>query len=183
MLLRKKQIVLLVVTLVLVTLWLRGCGLWPASRVSVLRKLYSPSQDKDVTADPRYNFSSFTGTRWKTKVKVALGDGKRYTGAPETVLLAPQRFDTTHPRYIPTTNTKIVSVLPVGTVLRIDRLLQDQGAWGGLRVAATLEMGTNTLEGVFMDGLLLSNNKHLHTSRTEENWDMNPEMLEKVETR
>jgi hypothetical protein len=36
--------------------------------------------DTDITKSPDYNFSSFSGTVWKTKVKLALADVEEYTG-------------------------------------------------------------------------------------------------------
>src|SRR5204862_4489507 len=104
------------------------------------------------------NFASFAGTVWKTKTSVAIADGKRYTGAPEVSLLAPERFDSTHPRYNPPRDTKIVAVLPASTRLRISRLLEDQGAGGGVQVEAVLLDGTNGQKAVFLDGLLVAGN-------------------------
>ena len=81
-------------------LFLTGCGPSPETKAA-LKEIYKPRPDIDVTSSPEYNFSSFSGTVWKTKVKTALAEGKRYTGAPEIRLLAPHRFDPTEPRYIP----------------------------------------------------------------------------------
>jgi hypothetical protein len=148
-----------------------------------VKKLYKPSADTDVTSSSYYNFSSFAGTVWKTKVKTALAEGKRYTGAPEIKLLAPHRFDQTDPNYRPLhENTKIITVLPIGTRLRIERLMKDNGAWGGVNVIATLEERTNAQRIVFLDASMLASNQYLgnEAGNKSTNWGVNPEMLETV---
>ena len=152
-----------------------GCGN-PAE--SAVKKLFRPSPDRDVTTLPQYNFSAFTNTVWKTKVKVAIADMKRYTGAPEIKLLAPQRFDPADPRYTPTADTRIVAVLPPGARLRIARLLQDQGAWGGVQVEAVLQDGTNAQKVVYLDGFLLTGNAWSRGPASNKSWSVDPEMLE-----
>src|SRR5437879_3531773 len=94
-----------------IALLLTGCGPSPEANV---KQLYRPSTDKNVTSSPEYNFSSFVGTIWKTKTKTAVADLKRYTGAHETKLLAPDAFDSTHPKYNPPANMQIIAVLPPG---------------------------------------------------------------------
>src|SRR5262245_26289667 len=136
-------------------LLLAGCGPSPEGAV---KKLFRPSPDKDVTASPGYNFSSFTNTVWKTKTQTAIADLKRYTGAEEIKLLAPERFDSTHPRYNPITDMKIIAVLPPGTRLRIARLMKDQGAWGGVQVEAVLLDGTNAQKAVYLDPFMVAGN-------------------------
>lgn len=73
---------------------------------------------------------------------------------------------------------KIVSVLPAGTRLRIRRLMQDNGAWGGVQVTAAVEDGTNAQRTVFLDNALLAPNKYI-LGPTNTSWSVNPEMLEK----
>lgn len=161
---------------------LTGCG-QPAEPYSPVRSLYKPSQDTDVTLSPQYNFASFSGTVWATKVTTAIAEGKRYTGTPEISLLAPHRFDPTVANYRPLhENTKIVTVLPVGARLRIERLMKDNGAWGGVNVTATLEEGTNAPRTVFLDPPMLAGNRYLgnQVGITSTNWVVNPEMLERV---
>jgi hypothetical protein len=158
--------------------FLAGCGPSPEAAV---KKLYRPSPDKDVTSAPKapkYNFSSFANTIWKTKVEVAIAGTKRYTGAPEVSLLAPERFDPTHPRYSPGSDMRIVAVLPPGTHLRIARLMQDQGAWGGVQVEAVLLDGTNSQKSVLLDPLLLSGNRWARGPDSNTNWGINPDMLQ-----
>jgi hypothetical protein len=88
-------------------------------------ELFRPSPDKDLTAVAGYNFSPFAGTVWKTRTKTAIMESKRYTGAWDTKLYIPERFDPAHPRYNPPVEARIIAVLPPGTRLRISRLLHD----------------------------------------------------------
>ena len=69
--------------------------------------MINSQQPTDVTASPNYNFSSFSGTVWKTKVKMALADIKEYTGVHHMYLLAPKHFDSTQSDYIPPHDTEI----------------------------------------------------------------------------
>ena len=164
--------------LTVAALLLTGCGK-SSDPYAPVKKLFKPSADTDVTSSPRYNFPSFAGTVWKTKVKTAIAEGKRYTGAPEIRLLAPHRFDPTEPRYIPNPDTKIITVLPVGIRVRIERLMKDNGAWGGVKVTATVEDGTNAQRSVFLDEELLASNQYLMGNKST-NWGVDPDMLEKV---
>jgi hypothetical protein len=174
-----KQIILQIMNLTM-ALFLTGCGQSSDPRAPV-KKLFKPSADTDVTSSPWYNFSSFSGTVWKTKVKTAIAEGKRYTGAPETSLVAPRRFDTADPNYRRPNDTRIITVLPVGIRVRIERLMKDNGAWGGVNVTATVEDGTNAPRIVFLDGAMLASNQYLGTEVTKStNWGVNPEMLEAV---
>src|SRR5262245_8613751 len=78
--------------------FLNGCG---QSQEEAMLKGYKQRPDTDVTSSSEYNFKSFSGSVWKTKVKVALADVKRYNGSHEPTLLAPENFDPTHPEYFP----------------------------------------------------------------------------------
>ena len=151
-------------------IFLVGCG--NPAEVAV-KKLFRPSPDKDVTADPYYNFSPFAGTVWKTKTKTAIGDAKIYTGAHTLALLPPDRFDPTDPNYGKIPDLKLIAVLPPGARLRITRLMEDQGAWGGHSVEAVVEDGTNAPKAVYVDRLFLAKNYSVT------NWGVNPDMLEK----
>src|SRR5207247_7792162 len=86
-----------------------------------------------------FRSKSFAGTVWKTKVEVALADLEQYTRKHDLNLLIPMHFDPTHPKYTPTHNMLIVTLLRIATGVRIDRLIKDNGNWGGVRVAAKLE--------------------------------------------
>src|SRR5262245_21032795 len=106
-------------------LLLSGCGQRP---------------DTDVTESPKYNFSKFAGKVWKTKVTVALADIKAYTWEHLINLLPPDLFDPAHANYRPPPYLeKVIAVLPVGTRIRLDRLMKDNGEWGGVRVTGLLE--------------------------------------------
>jgi len=135
----------------------------------------------DVTPSSRYNFSSFSGTTWKTKVDVAIADIKNYTGRHELCLLVPKHFDTNNPEYTPVANCKIIEVMPVGTRLRIERLMEDNGGeWGGVKVSATIQDVSNSQKTVFLDGELLAKNGFITPGDSQSAvWDVNPVMLEK----
>jgi hypothetical protein len=158
---------------------LLGCSRGPEKAV---KPLYQPSSDKDVTASPDLNFSSFAGTVWKTKTKVAIADLKRYTGARQASLLPPDSFDPTDPKYfgkIP--DMKMIAVLPPGVRLRITRLLQDQGAWGGLLVEAVLLDGTNAQQVLYMDPSFFAGNAWTRGPNSNTNWTGDAALLEKAE--
>jgi hypothetical protein len=149
---------------VMISIFLAGCG---------------RRADTDVTSSPQYNFSKFAGTAWKTKVKVAVADVKRYNGQTEVTLLPPARFDQDDPEYARLPQLQnIIEVLPVGTRLRIERLMKDNGNWGGVRVNASLEDG----RVVYLSDSLLAKNAFLFPGSSDsKEWAGNPDMLEKAE--
>lgn len=157
------------------SLSLSGCGN-PAEQS--VKKLYRPSPDKDVTTSSEFNFSPFLGTVWKTKVKTALAEVKRYTGATDVTLLAPLRFDPADPRYTPIRDMKIIAEIPVGTSVRITRLMQDQGAGGTVQVEAIVQAGTNAERAVFLDQALLAPPAWTRGPGAKTSWGPNPDMLE-----
>src|SRR5712664_4145070 len=108
-----KNVVLGIMILAMICIFLNGCGQSP--EVAMLKQ----RPDTDVTSSPQYNFKSFAGTVWKTKVKVALADLKQYTGKHDLNLLVPKHFDPTHPGYTPAHHMQIIAELPIGTRLRI----------------------------------------------------------------
>jgi hypothetical protein len=112
---------------------------------------------------------------------VAVADLKQYTGKHDLNLLVPKHYDSTHPEYTPAHDMQIIALLPPGTRLRIEKLMKDNGNWGGVRVAAVLEDGTNSQKTVFLDELLLTNNQFIARGPTSStNWGVNPDMLEVV---
>lgn len=161
-----------------ISFFLTGCG-QSSNPYAAIAKLYQPSPDTDVTSSPYYNFSSFSGTVWKTKVKTAVADLKRYTGAHDIELLVPKHFDPTHPEYTPTDDMQIIAVLPVGTRLRIERLMHDNGAAGFVMVTATLLDATNSQKTVYLDGMLLAEENRFIRYGSSTNWVVAPDMLEK----
>jgi hypothetical protein len=151
---------------------LSGCGN-PAEQS--VKKLFRPSPDQDVTTSSTYNFAPFAGTVWKTKVKTAVADIKCYTGATDTKLLAPLRFDPADPQYTPIRDLKIIAQMPVGTRLRITRLMKDQGAGGNVEVEAVVLDGLNADRTVYVDWALLFNPRGSGPNLT---WGANADMLE-----
>ena len=91
-------------------------------------------------------------------------------------LLPPNGFDPTHPEYRRPAAMKIIAVLPVGTRLRIERLMKDNGNWGGLWVTASLEDG----KVVHLDDYFLAKNRFVWPGWSDSSeWDVDPDMLEK----
>jgi hypothetical protein len=173
------QLIIVQIMAVATVSLLTGCGK-SSNPYDSIAKLYQPSPDTDVTSSPRYNFAVFAGADWKTKVKTAVADVKRYTGAHGVELLIPMHFDSTRPDYVSGADTQIITVLPVGARVRIERLMKDNGAWGGLLVTATVESGTNSWHNVFLDELMLANNAFISRGPTNStNWDINQEFLAK----
>jgi hypothetical protein len=174
------KISLLTITVTTAAILLTSCGK-STDPYAPMKKLYQASPDTDVTLSSNYNFASFSGTVWKTKVKTAISEGRRYSGVPETTLIAPNRFDTADPHYRPVQNLHIITVLPVGTRLRIERLMKDNGAWGGVNVTVAVEDGANAQRVMFLDGWLLAANRYLMNGPpASTNWGVDPEMLEAV---
>jgi hypothetical protein len=141
----------------------------------------SAHKDEDVTKSPKYNFGSFAGTTWKTKANVALADIERYTGEHQLNLMSPRRFDPTVTNYAPVSGAKILTVLPAGTVIRIERFVMDRGLGADHEVKGRVETAQYSQKEVNVDRFLLAKNRFLspHDSSST-NWDVNPEMLEKV---
>ncbi|HVU07396.1 MAG TPA: hypothetical protein VHG89_02500 [Verrucomicrobiae bacterium] len=175
-----KNVALKIVMLAMASVFLSGCGKSSNKYLDELKN-YKQPPDTDVTQSPEYNFSSFSGTICKTRVKVAVIDSKTYTGKHSLGLFPPETFDPTNPKYRPIQGMRIITVLPIGTRLRIDRLMQDNGEWGGVWVAATLENGTNSQENIYVDPRLLANNEFIPKGPSSStNWGVNPDMLEAV---
>lgn len=134
----------------------------------------------DVTESPKYNFSSFAGTVWKTKIKVAVIDVKRYTGSHELALFPPSSFDPTDAKYRPVPYGKTLEIMPVGTRLRIERLMEDNGSWGGVEVTVRLESEAYSGKTVYIDRELLAKNRFLFPGwGPSTNWGVDLSMLEK----
>src|SRR5438874_12811885 len=86
-----------------------------ACRISVRRP------DTDVTSSSEYNFRSFAGTVWKTKVEVALADLKQYTGKHDLNLLIPMRSEERRVGKKPTPDLQQkISRHPIGNRMRIE---------------------------------------------------------------
>jgi hypothetical protein len=92
--------------------------------VAMIALLSSGCSDSDVTSSPRYNFSSFSGTEWKTKVGVAVAKIKQ-GGPGQIYLIPPDSFDTNDAHYRPIAGCTVISVLPIGSRIRIEHLMQD----------------------------------------------------------
>jgi hypothetical protein len=174
------SVTLRIVLLSFISIFLAGCG---AGDPNVARLILKGRPDTDVTSSPEYNFSSFAGTVWKTKVRTALVDVKLYTGAPATYLAAPESFDPAHPKYLPLSGMQgIIAILPVGTRLRIERLIKDNGNWGGVRVTAVLQDAADYRKTVYVTENFLAKNRFVWRGWSEsKEWGVNPDMLDKPE--
>lgn len=163
------------IILVIIAIFLIGCGQGANGKVPMFKQ----SPDTDVTSSPEYNFKSFAGTAWKTKVKTALGDIKSYKGEQLIILLPPDAFDPAHPKYDPPPFLeKVIAELPIGTHLRIERLMHDNGTAGLIRVTASLKDG----KVVYVERTLLAKNRFLFTGWTDsKEWGVDPALLEKAE--
>ena len=135
---------------------------------------------KDVTRSPHYNFSSFAGTVWKTKVKVALADVTVYNGVHQLTLLGRRAFDPTDPKYTGVLGQyRIISMLPAGARIRIGRLWSDTGEAGLLWVTASLDSGTYYGKTVYVSRQLLAKNIFLERDPSfPKTWGVNPKYLE-----
>ncbi|MDB6059132.1 MAG: hypothetical protein JWO95_2976 [Verrucomicrobiales bacterium] len=134
--------------------------------------------ETNATSSTNYNFSSFAGTVWKTKIRTAIEDVKHYNGKQNLDLFPPEAFDTNLPQYTPVYGARMVGILPVGTKIRIDHLMKDNGAWGGVRVMGTVMDGTNAQTVLYVDRSFLLPNRFLSAGLSKStNWGVNPEML------
>jgi hypothetical protein len=141
--------------------------------------LLSGCRESDVTSSSQYNFSLFSGTEWKTKVKVAVAEIKQ-GGAGELCLIAPDSFDTTDAHYRPIAGCTVMSVLPVGSRIRIGHLMQNNGDWGGVRVTATVEDSPFSERTVYVERELLAKNTFIWNGwSSSTNWDVNTNILER----
>ena len=154
----------------IISLFLNGCG------------PFKQAPDTDVTSSPQYNFSTFAGTLWKTKVKVALVDCEQYTGRHAKLIVPPDCFDPAHPKFISNPNFRMIRVLPVGTCLRIERLMKDNGNWGGVRIIGSIEDRGVVYEDaqVEIERGLLARNRFTFPDSDSNEWAGDPDMLEKV---
>jgi hypothetical protein len=136
---------------------------------------------EDLSASPQYNFDAFSGTVWKTKVKVAVADlkGEAEPETPRTYLLEPKAFDPNHPEYNPPGRMEIIEVLPVGTRLRIEQLMMKESfshtyTW----VTASLDDG----RVVCLSDWFLAKNRFIWPGWSDsKDWGVNPDLLEKAE--
>jgi len=167
-----KKVILGITILALIFFCLGGF-----SRI-ILMWLFKSRPDTDVTSSPEYNFATFAGTVSKTKVRTALADVKLYTGKHVSYVLHPNTFDPTDPNYTPAVDTTVIAVLPVGTRLRIERLMKDNGPGSILFVIGSLEDG----KIVYLSDYLLAKNRFTFPGSSDSrDWGVNPDVLEKAE--
>jgi hypothetical protein len=157
---RMQNVVLLAIVSAITLLILEGCGKPP---------------DTDVTSSAQYGFAPFAGTVWKTKVKLAVAELQH-----DTYLLPPKAFDAKHPSYTPPSSLKTYTEVPVGAVVQVDRLMKDNGNWGGLRVTATVDDGAHPKRTVYLEeSLLVKNGCLVPGDSSSKTWDVAPDFLGK----
>ncbi len=155
-------------------------ALWIATLVMISFLSGCGRPVEDLSSSPKYNFDSFSGTVWKTKVKVAVADLKGTEPTPKTYLLEPKAFDPKHPEYTPPpAGMNIIEVLPVGTHLRIEQLLMKKTfettyAW----VTASLDDGRVIR---LSDAFLAKTGFGWRGKFDAKDWGVNPDLLEKAE--
>jgi hypothetical protein len=171
--------------LAMASLFLNGCGKSSNKDTKELEELnnYKQPPDTDVTTSPEYYFSSFAGTVWRTRTKTALAEMKLYTGRQVMAFVSPKLFDPTDPEYraIPDTFLSVVTVFPPGAIVRIDRLIQDNGIGSTVWVIASLENETNSqTTNLYLDEEFLANNSFFRGPATLHRWGVNSDYLEAV---
>ena len=136
-------------------------------------------RDIDVTTSTNYNFSSFAGTVWKTKAPLAIEQVESYKGKQALVLFTSQFFDTNDPNYTSVPEAKMIRILPVGTRIRIEHLIEDHGLRGGVDVFGAVLDGTNTQSAVELGREFFSANWYVaYSSPKDTNWGANTNLLE-----
>jgi len=159
--------------------WFALIGAAPGVLLGMALGLYKLPPVKNVTLSPECNFSSFCGTVWKTKVKVAVATIQQGSRPASVYLLEPHSFDPAHPKYTPPYGMQIIEVLPAGTRLRIERLLMKENFnWIDLWVTASLDDGKIVRLSV---GLLAKNRFIWSGWSDSKDWGVDPDMLEKAE--
>jgi hypothetical protein len=172
--------VLRILLLAIASLFLNSCGKSSSKYLNELNN-DQPSPDSDVTISPNYNFASFSGTVWRTKIKIALADVKEYTGVHHVYLLAPKHFDHSQADYTTVYDTEIMTVLSPGVRVQMGTLIKDRGEGNVLWVTGTLIDETNGQRTVYFDRDLLVKNRYITPgSSLSTNWGVNPEMFEAV---
>jgi len=154
--------------LAMACLFLNGCGQPP---------------DSDVTKNPRYFFSSFADTQWRTRTKTALAEMKLYTGKQVMAFVSPRLFDPKDPEYmaVPNTYLHVVTEFPPGAIIRINQLIQDHGIGSTVWVIVSLENETNyQTTNLYLDTQFLANNSFFRGPVTLHRWGVNSNLLETV---
>ena len=136
---------------------------FPTLILAVIAALFlsgcKPSET-NVTDSSRYHFASFAGTAWTTKVKMELADVKEYNGVGHLYIFVSHATDPKSTEYRPPSLWHIVGSVPVGTRIRVERLMFDNGEGSLLWVTASLDspdLGAYYGRVVYLDNLLLPN--------------------------
>jgi hypothetical protein len=134
--------------------------------------------DVDVTTSTNYHFASFAGTTWITKTETPVVEVKSDRGKQTVFMVPPRALDPTSPMFIAIQGAKVLSILPVGTKISIERLMEDRGARGGFYVCCRVIGGTNNPAMVQMSPFFFAPNRYLYQSSSTK-WSVNPVLLER----
>lgn len=100
---------------------------------------------QDVSSNPANHFAAIAGTMCKTKVPlVILQSGRDYVGS---ICTAGYEDDFLHGKVDTSSygaygaNVKVITVLPIGTIIRIDQLMTRGGDIGGHFVTFSVQSG------------------------------------------
>jgi hypothetical protein len=161
------------------SLFLSGCGKFPKDK-ELLDELknYKQLPDTDFTKNPDYYFSSFAGTVWRTRTKTALVEIE-YTSKQVIWFAPPLVFDPADPNYMPIAGMHVVTVLPAGARICIDRLMQDNGIGNQVWVIASLENEANCqTTNLYVSPTFLANNSFFRGPITLHRWGVDLNYLE-----
>jgi hypothetical protein len=126
--------------------------------------------DKDVTNDPAYAFSGVVGT-WRAKKPLQL------VKSGDNIIVTDRDF-----------GEQLVATLPVGTEVRIERLIRYSTEAGYFRrITGTVASGPHSGQGVLIDDVLFTPNQFNRPGYSTKNppkgwtfrWAVAPDKLEK----
>ena len=127
----------------------------------ILSILFINACTEDVSKNR--NFSKFAGTIWKTKVPIAIPSSGTDVASRECTVEYEQAFakGTANRNYFDGKNLA-EAILPIGTVVRVERLLQIVSEEGGLYVEMSIESGVNKGKKFRAPDSLFAPNRFLH---------------------
>ncbi len=148
------------------------------------KKRDSRNMYTDVSLAQDYNFKSFSGNKYRTKVEVAIAKIKTHSGETIEVIIPQDAYDDKHPEYNPPPFLeKVVAKLPIGFTIRIHALLKENGIAGLLRVQVSLEDDIDASSKgkvVYIDRTMLTKNKFMYPSSPANEWTVDSKLLEHV---
>ena len=137
--------------------------------------LLAGCEEQNVTTVPAYHFAAVAGTTWKTRVPVVLEPGPRGMICTEEYAssFAAGKADRR------ALGGNVTDVLPTGTLIRIDSLINNGGSLGGQRVEVTVQSGKRAGTQFVAPHELFMPNQFLGGPDEPATWAVNPKVLEK----